>query len=265
MILITATAVATSTRLATYYSEGNSREFHRLLIRRVAMCAVLGAAGIAVAIVAGKPIVTLLFKPEGPPTRRRTHMANAIRAIAYLASILGYAVTATRQIPPLNRAVYFCDGCRRIGFGLSHSKIRVDRCRLDQFIINGPICQQWNSFYGGFISTHTRASFANDWLILAQHLAHHASLDAHHMAAKDLRMLDRTFGTVLEEAPRPARILDLGCGVGFLLNWLSRQAGVVAVGVDASPGQVEIHVAVFPSWKSHARTGWISACQSGSI
>ena len=51
-----------------------------------------------------------------------------------------------------------------------------------------------------------------------------ASLDPRHMAAKDLRMHDRTFEMVLEEAPRPARILDLGCGVGFLLNWLSPAA-----------------------------------------
>src|SRR4029079_10033862 len=82
-----------------------------------------------------------------------------------------------------------------------------------------------------------------------------ASLDPRCMASKDLRMHDRTFGAVLEEAPRPARILDLGCGVGFLLNWLCRQAGVVAVGVDASPGQVEIARRSFPELEITCQDG----------
>jgi cyclopropane fatty-acyl-phospholipid synthase-like methyltransferase len=90
----------------------------------------------------------------------------------------------------------------------------------------------------------------------AQHYSRtNASLDARRMAAKDLRMHDRTFGAVLEEAPRPARILDLGCGVGFLLNWLCRQAGVVAVGVDASPGQVEIARRSFPELEITCQDG----------
>ncbi len=73
-----------------------------------------------------------------------------------------------------------------------------------------------------------------------------ASLDPRHMAAKDLRMHDRTFEMVLEETPRPARILDLGCGVGFLLNWLSQHRDVTPVGVDASPSQFEIARRAFP-------------------
>ena len=73
-----------------------------------------------------------------------------------------------------------------------------------------------------------------------------ASLDAHRMTAKDFRMHDRTFGVVLEGIPRPARVLDLGCGVGFLLNWLCRQPGVVPLGVDASPSQLEIARRAFP-------------------
>ena len=73
-----------------------------------------------------------------------------------------------------------------------------------------------------------------------------ASLDAHRMTAKDFRMHDRTFGVVFEGIPRPARVLDLGCGVGFLLNWLCRQPGVVPLGVDASPSQLEIARRSFP-------------------
>ena len=67
-----------------------------------------------------------------------------------------------------------------------------------------------------------------------------ASLDPRRMAAKDLRLHDRTFGMVLAAAPRPARILDLGCGVGFLLYWLAQQRGVTPLGVDASPSQLDL-------------------------
>jgi 2-polyprenyl-3-methyl-5-hydroxy-6-metoxy-1,4-benzoquinol methylase len=66
------------------------------------------------------------------------------------------------------------------------------------------------------------------------------SLDARAMSAKDFRMHQRTFGEVLNGLSPGARILDLGCGVGFLLNWLARQPGITAVGVDASPTQLEI-------------------------
>jgi 2-polyprenyl-3-methyl-5-hydroxy-6-metoxy-1,4-benzoquinol methylase len=37
-----------------------------------------------------------------------------------------------------------------------------------------------------------------------------------------------------------SRILDLGCGTGFFLQWLSKQANIVPMGVDVSPTQVEI-------------------------
>ena len=60
------------------------------------------------------------------------------------------------------------------------------------------------------------------------------------MSAKDFRMHQRTFGPVLDGVKKGARVLDVGCGVGFLLNWLSRQPGIVAVGTDASPTQLEI-------------------------
>ena len=97
MILVTATGVATSTRLATYYGEGNAREFHWLLIRLLLLCAALGVAGIAVALVAGKPLVTLLFKPEDAQHVDVLVWLMLSGAVAYLASILGYAVTATRR------------------------------------------------------------------------------------------------------------------------------------------------------------------------
>jgi 2-polyprenyl-3-methyl-5-hydroxy-6-metoxy-1,4-benzoquinol methylase len=90
----------------------------------------------------------------------------------------------------------------------------------------------------------------------AEHFSRlNTSLDAQQMSPHELRMHDLTFGPVLRECPRPARILDLGCGVGFLLNWLSRHPGVTPVGVDASPTQLEIARKMFPDLEITASDG----------
>jgi 2-polyprenyl-3-methyl-5-hydroxy-6-metoxy-1,4-benzoquinol methylase len=82
-----------------------------------------------------------------------------------------------------------------------------------------------------------------------------ASLDVQAMTAKGFRMHDRTFGEVLRAAPHPARVLDLGCGAGFLLNWLRRQPDVMPVGVDASPSQLELARRAFPEIEIHSADG----------
>ena len=97
MIVIAAIAVACSTRLAMYYSEGNHRDFYRLMQRLLLLSALLGVAGIVVALLAGKPIVTLLFKQEDAEHSSVLVWLMLSGAISYLASVLGYAVTATRQ------------------------------------------------------------------------------------------------------------------------------------------------------------------------
>jgi 2-polyprenyl-3-methyl-5-hydroxy-6-metoxy-1,4-benzoquinol methylase len=75
----------------------------------------------------------------------------------------------------------------------------------------------------------------------AEHFARlNQSLDLRKVRGSEFVMMDRTFGDLLKNSPPDARILDLGCGVGFLLHWLTRHRGIVATGVDASPTQIEI-------------------------
>jgi 2-polyprenyl-3-methyl-5-hydroxy-6-metoxy-1,4-benzoquinol methylase len=52
--------------------------------------------------------------------------------------------------------------------------------------------------------------------------------------------LDAIYGSLLEPLPQGSEILDLGCGGGHLLRWLSTHSNVVPIGVDSSPGQVEL-------------------------
>ncbi len=64
-----------------------------------------------------------------------------------------------------------------------------------------------------------------------------AAADPRSLPAKMLKGMDLTYGPLLRRLPAGARVLDLGCGSGFLLHWLAGQAGVVTAGVDASPAQ----------------------------
>ncbi len=52
------------------------------------------------------------------------------------------------------------------------------------------------------------------------------------------RQFDLTYGPFLQRVAPGGRVLDLGCGSGFLMYWLNRQPGIVPVGVDSSPSQV---------------------------
>jgi 2-polyprenyl-3-methyl-5-hydroxy-6-metoxy-1,4-benzoquinol methylase len=57
------------------------------------------------------------------------------------------------------------------------------------------------------------------------------------LAAREMELM---YGALLSSLPDGSRVLDLGCGTGFLLRWLARQERITAVGVDQSESQVEI-------------------------
>jgi O-antigen/teichoic acid export membrane protein len=91
-----------SPRLATHYAVGNSRAFRALLLKLAGIGALLGAAGVLVALVAGREILTLLYRPEY--AQRDLFVWLMVAAgIAYVASFLGYGMTAARyfrvQVP----------------------------------------------------------------------------------------------------------------------------------------------------------------------
>jgi cyclopropane fatty-acyl-phospholipid synthase-like methyltransferase len=48
------------------------------------------------------------------------------------------------------------------------------------------------------------------------------------------------YGDLVTSLPVGSRVLDLGCGTGILLQWLSKQPGIIAAGVDSSLTQVQI-------------------------
>jgi O-antigen/teichoic acid export membrane protein len=63
-MVVSALAESASPRLAKYYAAGNSTAFRTLLFKLVGVGAALGGAGVLVAVVAGREILTLLYRPE---------------------------------------------------------------------------------------------------------------------------------------------------------------------------------------------------------
>jgi len=63
-VLMNAIGIAASTRLAALYGEGKFSEFYRFVGKLTLFCAAVGAAGIVVALIAGKLVITILYKQE---------------------------------------------------------------------------------------------------------------------------------------------------------------------------------------------------------
>jgi len=88
------------TRLATSYTAGNLREFRSVLVKLLAVGATLGVCGIIVARVAGREILTILFRPEYAEHTDLFVTIMVAAAIQYLAALMGSAATAARFFKP---------------------------------------------------------------------------------------------------------------------------------------------------------------------
>jgi O-antigen/teichoic acid export membrane protein len=95
-MVVSALAESASPRLAKYYAGGNSTAFRTLLLKLVGVGLMLGTAGVFVAIVAGKPILTLLYKPEYAERADLFAWLMVAAGMGYVSSFLGYGMTAAR-------------------------------------------------------------------------------------------------------------------------------------------------------------------------
>lgn len=95
-MVVSALAESASPRLAKYYAAGNSTAFRTLLFKLVGVGAVLGGAGVLVAVVAGREILTLLYRPEYGQQADLFVWLMVAAGIGYMSSFLGYGMTAAR-------------------------------------------------------------------------------------------------------------------------------------------------------------------------
>lgn len=80
---------------------------------------------------------------------------------------------------------------------------------------------------------------------LYQHYAEHyarvnRNVDPRQMSARQLRSLDRTYRHLIAGIHSRHRVLDVGCGTGHLLLWLSQHPNLIPVGVDLSKQHLSI-------------------------
>jgi O-antigen/teichoic acid export membrane protein len=95
-MVVNALGESASPRLAKYYADGNHKAFGLLLLKVVGIGILLGGGGVLMALVAGKPILTLLYSAEYAQRSDLFVWLMVVSGINYVASFLGYGMTAAR-------------------------------------------------------------------------------------------------------------------------------------------------------------------------
>lgn len=73
-----------------------------------------------------------------------------------------------------------------------------------------------------------------------------AGIDPSAASAGVLAGMELAYGELVRGLPAGSRVLDVGCGTGFLLRWLATRPNLAPIGVDSSPSQVEVLRAALP-------------------
>jgi 2-polyprenyl-3-methyl-5-hydroxy-6-metoxy-1,4-benzoquinol methylase len=68
----------------------------------------------------------------------------------------------------------------------------------------------------------------------------YASVDPRTMTRNVLQSYEMMYGDLVAALAPSSRILDAGCGSGFVLAWLRRHSNIVPIGVDSSAEQVAV-------------------------
>ncbi len=96
-LVIAAVGQSATPRLARLFAAGDRPAFIALLFRIIAVSASCGAAGVLVALAAGKPLLTLLYGAEYGAFAEVFVWLMLAGGLGYVASSLGYAITATQS------------------------------------------------------------------------------------------------------------------------------------------------------------------------
>ncbi|MTJ07349.1 oligosaccharide flippase family protein [Anabaena sp. UHCC 0204] len=95
-MLINALGESANPKLAKYYAEGDRLAFRTLLMKLLGIAAALGGIGVLIAVIGGRSILTLLYKPEYGEQTTLFVCLMVVAGINYMSSFLGYGMTAAR-------------------------------------------------------------------------------------------------------------------------------------------------------------------------
>jgi O-antigen/teichoic acid export membrane protein len=99
-VLTNAVATGVTPRLAKYFEAAKMRDFRALLTTVVVASLALGACGLAGALLFGRQILTLVYRPEYSRHQDILVWLMAASGFVYLGSTLGGAVTAVKCFTP---------------------------------------------------------------------------------------------------------------------------------------------------------------------
>jgi O-antigen/teichoic acid export membrane protein len=94
--VVNALGQAASPRLARYYATGDRASVRRVLVGVVGLAVVMGGAGVVVAMVWGRQILTALYRPEYAEHVDAFTLIMVAAGFSYVAALLGHAMTSAR-------------------------------------------------------------------------------------------------------------------------------------------------------------------------
>ena len=95
-IVIGALGQSASPRLAKYYAAGNKQDFKNLFFKTIWIGALLGGISIVMAAIAGKEILTILYRPKYAEYSYLFILLMVSAGIGYIGSFMGYAMTSAQ-------------------------------------------------------------------------------------------------------------------------------------------------------------------------
>lgn len=95
--VVMAMGQSASARLARLHADGQRQAFRATVWKLAGLAGALGAVGVALALLAGRFVLTLVYGPEFGARPAVLVVLMVASAISYVGSVLGFAVTATRR------------------------------------------------------------------------------------------------------------------------------------------------------------------------
>jgi hypothetical protein len=91
-----ALAQSAGPRLSRRFADGDVAGFRRLLLKMMAIGAAMGAVGVLISLLAGRQVLSLLYRPEYAVAARALVWVSVAGTIAYVASFLNTAMVTVR-------------------------------------------------------------------------------------------------------------------------------------------------------------------------
>lgn len=90
-------------------------------------------------------------------------------------------------------------------------------------------------------------------LLFDKYIEHYSNLQAINVledwSTNNITMpyYEKQYGKLVNGLPTESRLIDIGCGVGFLLHWLSSKNNLIIEGIDISEGMINIARKILPN------------------